>query len=768
MRVFYMRPLFLSCFLFLTFSVIGYFLPEEYKLWLIAALFFLGVTVILFKVLIKKPSSLSILCIIMSVVMSSLALVSSYMFFNVKLDSVAKYQEERHVIEGMVISEDYKSTSFSAFEVVVTKIDGEPTYHKADLSCEYFSVLSQGDSFSAKVDGVDFEDTAKDFSEKNYKHSDGIFINYVSYNENDVDKIASSYVHPKIYFKLLNQKVKSVFSDGLDEETRNMCSAIFLGNKSDLSSTVRRDFTRAGAAHILALSGLHMSIIMGCLLFILKGFRLNRKLIAVVLSVIAVFYLFLTGFQISAARSVIMLLCVYIGWIFGGYTDSLTSLIISATALMLIFPGSVLDAGYWMSFAATLGILVYMEPLTEEVKRLLSEHNVPKFLARCLIKLSGVLTVAIFAAIPLIIVLCIFIKQYSFYSIISSIVLGAPTAGIILFSLLFLAFSKVTLVATVLANSLSLMTKFMISFCEGISDKEGALISLNYPFIIIIASLLFAALLYSMIAKSKGILHSLIPYLIVLVLFFSAVSLYNSSGKDSVQVNYVNSSTQCDMLVITNNVGGAVICDIGGAGKTSYNLALNSLHEERATEIQAVILTRYSNYSVSALSSLFSSEKVRTLYIPYPETSDDYYHTEKLYHVASKYGVDVYAYEHGKTIEVFESTVILIDSLSIKRSVKPITMVSVNSGKERLTYCSGAFAECDDYQEITKRLSDSRYVVFGDTGPKLKSQYFIPDNDKTEFVIFSNEEQASYFRANGLGGIDYRIATESCRITLSK
>ena len=735
---------------------------------LIAAMFIIGAIATLLRFAIKKLSSLSFLCIILSVVMSILALTSSYLFFNVRYNSVAQYQGDKHEIEGMIISEDYKSTSFSAYEIVVTKIDGEPTYHKADLSCEYLSTLSQGDSFTATVQGTDFEDSRNGFNERDYKHSDGVFINYVSYDENDIEKIAGTYLHPKIYFKLLNQKIKSVFSNGLDDETQDLCSAIFLGNKSDLSSEVKRDFTRAGASHILALSGLHMSIIMGCLLFILKKFRLNRKLIAVVLSVIAVFYLFLTGFQISAARSVIMLLFVYLGWIFGGYTDSLTSLIISATALMLIFPGSVLDAGYWMSFSATLGILVFMEPMIEEIRCKMSEHNTPKVLRRYIVKFFSVLTVAIFANIPLIIVLCIFIRQYSFYSIISSLVLGVPTAGIILFSLLFVFFAKVPILATFLSNSLSLIAKFMIDFCENISEKEGALISLNYPFVIIIAATLFAALLYSMIFKCKSVFRSLIPYIVAVALFFSAVSLYNGTGQDVIQVNYVNSSTQCDMLVLTNNVGGAVICDIGGAGKTSYNLALDALYEERATEIQAVILTKYSNYSVSALSSLFANQKVRTLWIPYPETVDDYYHTEKLYTVAKKYGVETYTYENGKTIEVFESTTIFIDTMNIKRSVKPITMVSINTGEERLTYCSGAIAECEENTEFTKRLADSRFVIFGDTGPKLKTPYSIPDNDNNEFIIFSNKTEADFFRDNGLDNVDYFIAEEPCRITMSK
>lgn len=768
MKVFYMRPLFLSCFLFLTFSVIGFFIPAEYKLLLIAIAVAIGIVSSLVKFLLKRISSYSFLCIILSVAMAAIALMSSYMFFDVKRNDTEKYIGEEHTIRGVVVSEDYIGSNYSTYEIVVLEIDGESSYHKATLSCEYLSTLSLGDGFVAEIIGEEFESSGGGFNEKNYKHSDGIFIKYVSKDETLIEKIKNQAVNTAVYFKLLNQEVRSIFADGLDGQTKNMCSAIFLGNRYDLPDIVRRDFTRAGASHILALSGLHMSILMGALFFILKKLRFNRKLIAVILSACAIFYLFLTGFQISAARSVIMLLCVYAGWLLSSSHDPLTSLMISATALMLIFPGSVLDAGYWMSFAATLGILVYMEPFTEFIKQSIAPYKFSKFLTQLVIKLASALAVTIFATVPLIIVLCIFIKQYSFYSIISSLVLSLPTGGIILLSLLFLIFSKVGIIATVIANLLSILSNFMIEYCAKISDIEGTVVSLNYPFAIIFASLLGVALLFSMIYYGKSMLRSLIPYIIVVALFFTSVSVYNGSGREVINVNYINASAQCDMLVVTNNVGGAVICDIGGAGKSAYNQALDALYSERAVEIQGVVLSKYSNYTANALSSLFANEKVRSLWIPHPQNSEDYYHTEKLLSIAEKYGVDVYTYEFGKTIEVFESTVIWIDNVNIDRSTKPITTVSISTGEDRLTYCQGSFGECSSSQKISDRMAKSRFVIFGDTGPKLKSEYSVPSSDITEFVIFGNSDQMSFFKCDDISDIDYRVATEHCRITLSK
>ena len=767
-NIFYKRPLFLSCVAFLLFSVIGYFVHGEYKLLLMSIAFLSAVVFFILRFMLKRISNYVFLCAVLSVFMSITALSSSYLYFNVQAKEVENYHDEYHSIEGIVISNRYYGTNLSGFDIIVTEIDGEDTYHKATLSCQYISILNPGDKFEAKVYGSGFENSSSSYNKELDMHSDGIFIDYLSENESAIEIIDKNVFHPKIFFKDLNKRVSSLFAQKLDGQTADMCSAIFLGNRDALSNTVRRDFTRAGAAHILALSGMHMSIIMGFLMFILKKMGINRMIIAILLSISAVFYLFLTGFQISAARSVIMLLCVYASWLLKQSPDPLTSLMISATALMLIFPGSVVDAAYWMSFAATLGILVYMQKFAEHIRNILSPHNIPNFLKNWIIKLCTLVAVAIFAMIPLIIVLCIFIKQYSFYSIISSVVLSMPTAGIILISLVFLIFSNVGALSALLANALITLTEFMVGFCEKLSDTENAVVSLNYPFILIIAAILGMALTYSLIVNHKNMFISLIPYGAAIIIFISAVSLHNGSGYGSVNVTYVNTSTQTDMLVMTDNIGNAVICDVGGGGKTSYYMALDALYSERATEIKSIVLTKYATIHSSSLYEMFTSEKVRELWIPYPDTQDNYYKMLFVSELAERYGVDVRVYRYGERLYIFEDTTIVINNYYIDRSVRPISLVLVSTRGDKLTYCSPAFNECDEVEDIYRELNNSEFIIFGNAGPKSKTYYSIPQNDVTEVVAFSDDIRVSYFKDNGVTQAEYYKVPDVCKFRLEE
>ena len=767
-NVFYRRPLFLACVTFLLFSVIGYFLPGSFKLILLSAAILSAIAFVLLRFVIKKISPYVFLCAVLSVVMSITALCSSYLFFNVEAKAIEKYHNEYHSIEGVVISERYYGTNFSGFDIIVTEIDGKDTYHKATLSCQYTSVLTPGDKFEAEVYGSAFERASGSYNEKLAMYSDRVFINYLSENEFAVEVIDKNVFHPTIFFKDLNKRVSSVFEQKLDGQTADMCSAIFLGNRDALSNTVTRDFTRAGAAHILALSGMHMSIIMGFLMLVLMYLVIDRRIIAIVLSVCAVFYLLLTGFQISAARSVIMLLCVYASWLFKQSPDPLTSLMISATALMLISPGSVIDAAYWMSFAATLGILVYMQPFTEWMWSLLSPWHIPFSLKKWIIKLPTLIAVSVFAMIPLIIVLCIFIKQYSFYSIISSVVLSLPTSGIILISLLFLIFSNVGTLSGFLSDALRTLTEFMVGFCEKISDTENATVSLNYPFIIIIAVIMGIALMYSLIVNNKHKVVSLVPYAVAVIIFVSAISLYNGSGRDGINVTYVNASSQTDMLVLTDNIGNAVICDVGGGSKSSYYLALDALYSERATEIKSIVLTKYATIHSSSLYEMFTSEKVREVWVPYPDTQDDYYKMLFVSELAERYGVEVRVYEYGESLCVFENTTIAINNYHIDRSVRPISLVSVATDNDRLTYCSPAFNECDGRDDVYAEFEKSEFIIFGNAGPKSKTYYSIPNSDVTEVVAFSDDIRVSYFQGNVMNNAEYYRVSDVCRFRLEE
>ena len=668
--------------------------------------------------------------------------MTSYAFFNVKRNVAETYYGKSVTIEGVILSERFRGESYTGYDIEVNITDGKEERYSAVLLCTYDSALEPGNSFVAKVCGenIAVSQTSNYSTLSNY--SDGIFIQYTSENENNVYVTDKDHFVLSVFFESINRKLSSIFSTGLDRTTAKMCSALFLGNKDGLPESVTRDFSRAGASHVLALSGMHMSIIMGLLMWIMKKIRIKHKLIAVILSFVAVFYLLLTGFQISAARSVIMLLCVYLAILSQGTPDSLTSLGFAGMLLMLLFPGSVVDAGFWMSFSATLGIIVYSSDFANYIKLVLSPYDFNKHIKKALIGLLNAIAVTLFAMIPLITVLCIFIQQISLYTILSSILLSIPTAGIILLSFLFLLFSPFSGIANVLSILLNYLTGIMVNYCAAISATSNPTVSLNYPFATIAAIVIIATIFYSFACNKSNLFITLIPYVIAVSLFIGATSIYDYLERENVKITYA--SSQSNMLVISNNKN-VIICDMGNGSKASYFSALSHMGETRATEIRAIMLTKYSRSHLAPLYEVFNGYIVRELWLPYPENEDEYYLMAPLVDLAKDCGVDVYVFERGSSLEAFEFTSIVTENYYIERSKKPITVVNVSSRGGSLTYCDTSFNESEALPEINDYLARADYVIFGAQGPEIKKSYSLPENNSVDMVIFADQLRAAYF-----------------------
>ncbi|MBO7762518.1 MAG: ComEC/Rec2 family competence protein, partial [Clostridia bacterium] len=151
----------------------------------------------------------------------------------------------------------------------------------------------------------------------------------------------------------LSERLKT----GMQEEDAALLSAIFLGERTALSDATETAFRRSGLSHVLALSGLHLSILAGYLLRLLHRLRVPRAATFPLLFLFLLGYTAATGFSYSLIRAAVMLLVAELASLLRLIPDSVTSLFLAIAAIALCTPSSVSDLGLWLSFLATLGIL---------------------------------------------------------------------------------------------------------------------------------------------------------------------------------------------------------------------------------------------------------------------------------------------------------------------------------------------------------------------------------------------------------------------------
>ena len=165
----------------------------------------------------------------------------------------------------------------------------------------------------------------------------------------------------------LRQRIAAAQVKLLDVPVGPLLTAMVLGSDAvDLPFDLRDKFVRVGLAHALAASGFQVSLILNAIL------TLTRKRLSVVgqfnLGVLALLiFLSLTGFQPAVVRSVVMGMAVLIALRLKRKIDPLNSLLIAGTLLLLYNPLWIWDIGFGLSFLATLGLIITVEPLQQKL-----------------------------------------------------------------------------------------------------------------------------------------------------------------------------------------------------------------------------------------------------------------------------------------------------------------------------------------------------------------------------------------------------------------
>jgi len=149
-----------------------------------------------------------------------------------------------------------------------------------------------------------------------------------------------------------------------DDELAVM-NALLLGQRQEISKQLSDNYSKAGAIHILAVSGLHVGIILLILSFVLKPLeRVNNcKLIKLVLVILSLwFFAILAGLSASVIRAVTMFSAIALGQFFNKRNAVEHSLIFSMFIILLWKPLFLFDVGFQLSYTAVFGI-IWIQPV---------------------------------------------------------------------------------------------------------------------------------------------------------------------------------------------------------------------------------------------------------------------------------------------------------------------------------------------------------------------------------------------------------------------
>ncbi|MCR4830034.1 MAG: ComEC/Rec2 family competence protein, partial [Pseudobutyrivibrio sp.] len=210
------------------------------------------------------------------------------------------------------------------------------------------------------------------FDMKNYYNSLGYYFELKGASVDSVKPCSNDYRED--LFRL-SDRILSVYNELMPGEEAGFLASITIGNKSELNGDLKDLFQKVGVAHVLAVSGLHVSVVCMALYRVLRKRGFSFISGACVSGIVAVFYGLLTGGSVSSIRAIGMFLVYLLADILGESYDSLTALSLMAIILLADNPLIIKNAGFVFSFSAILCILLIVLPISNHYSAVCRQRN---------------------------------------------------------------------------------------------------------------------------------------------------------------------------------------------------------------------------------------------------------------------------------------------------------------------------------------------------------------------------------------------------------
>ncbi len=228
-------------------------------------------------------------------------------------------------------------------------------------------------------------------------------------------------------------RAERVLASVLSEPQSSLLTGILLGNESGIPEPVQEDFSRTGVSHIIAISGFNLAIM--AKLFAQLAHRYLGRRWELPLSLLGIWsYTVLVGASAAVLRAALMVTLAVVARHSNRRVHGPTSLATAVWFMSLFNPHVFWDVGFQLSVAATLGLILYTDPLTDMFRRFF-EHLTgnPDLTERILGWLSDALIVTLAAQILTLPILIGTFRQLSLISLVTNLLVLPAQPYVMLF-----------------------------------------------------------------------------------------------------------------------------------------------------------------------------------------------------------------------------------------------------------------------------------------------------------------------------------------------
>ena len=541
----------------------------------------------------------------------SVALLSSYLYFDVSFGGAQRSVGEKTYLEGVVLERSHATAFSSTLCVDVERINGETNGERVILQCAYPSALQVGERFCATVYQRAF-DEADGYAKTGSYLSDGYTRLFESADESDVTVLGQVEGHVGVRLRQWNRALSVRLYDAIERDAGAIHVALLLGNREFIDTQTTMEFQRAGISHMLALSGMHVAVLIGFFELLGRLLRLSRLTRAMGIPPVLIAYLLLTGCSPSTVRAVLMMCVLYIGFLVRANYDAFVSLCLVLALYLTVTPYAVLDLSLWMSFLAAAGIIVFLPAVrTVSLQIRLCKKPLLRVLRRPLASAVECISIGFFANAGLLLLSAWMYGTVSLVGIPATILLSTPMSLLLILSIPTLLFPRVKLFSAICG----VLSRLLERAAHAFSEIEEVLLSMESPVEEIFLLLFTLLLIVFAIVKCKHAVCLLV--VVVSMTCFLAASYLSVVTAPVMRVENAAAAGNCTLLM----EGKQVDVWEGMEGTTAeVNDLVAALLDCGYTEIDEWNVSVYNNKRVYVIELISDRVRVRSVCLPMPRS----------------------------------------------------------------------------------------------------------------------------------------------------
>ncbi len=633
-------------------------------------------------------------------------------------------EETSVTVSGVVERVYYATDSGAAFILDLNTLNGERQGGKIRVqSTGHAYYANEGEHVTCRV-ALGTEEQMAEYAENIlYAFPDGIFA-YAEIHDG-IERHGKGFSFSGMCDRIAAW-CKQRFYRFLPSEAAELCIGVMLGDKSVLSTGIRRDFRRVGVSHILAVSGMHISILIGGMLFALRKMGVGMQIRYIAALGFIVLYIGVIGFSPSVVRAGLMWILVCTAHLVYARTDALTSLFLAAALMCFVSPYAVFDIGFLLSVSASCGLILLMPPLNRrmaDIPFFKKPHGKP---LRAVIELTAITFAASIFTLP--ITLSVF-GELSLIAPIANLLLHIPIAVLLYIGPLLLILSPIAdflpirWIVHFLSGVLTGDAALIVDLIGGLSKVKHVLIGVRYVFagVLLIVFVMIFLYLYH---RTKNLLLAFPVYGTFMLALFVSIQIHAYANRGDVAVTYDVSRKNDIISVVTD--GRGMMIDASDGSYTNTKTAWEQLSVQNITELHVYLLTHYHNRHINTFAKLMQDTVVETLVMPIPLNDSEEEISSALREIADRAGIGVQMYRRGEDDILFGDAALSTYPLTVlERSVQPVLGWTVTAHGETLVYLGGAAFETDPDTPFSVRRDDALALcdtlLLGIHGPLYKA-----------------------------------------------